>query len=205
MGHPNHLGDQLGALIDRCLRGCQAALHGAVKVGAGGELTESLIDGKKVLRNLKHGGINGAGLQSYIHHVARAQRKKRNLLLRNLVGEKNLAGESFGQGAERCDAELFAAHLLEVGDAWRSEQIEGWFVAHSEDDPHIDAAYRCDEIDAAGQHRRNCLGRFHKNKFGLQTLFSEIAAVAGDNKRHIQDAARNIADAHRRQFRGFFS
>ena len=61
------------------------------------------------------------------------------MLLRKLVGEKNLAGESFGQGAERGDAEFFATHLLEVRDARQRDQIEGRFVAHSEDDPHIDA------------------------------------------------------------------
>ena len=36
---------------------------GAVKVGAGGELTKSLIDGKKVLRYLKHGSVDSPGLQ----------------------------------------------------------------------------------------------------------------------------------------------
>jgi hypothetical protein len=59
----------------------------------------------------------GAGLQCDVKHVARAQGQKRDLVRWNLIGEKNLPGEDFGQGAKRGDAELFAAHLLEVCDA----------------------------------------------------------------------------------------
>ncbi len=186
---------------------CQPALHGAVNIRAGGELAKTFVDGEKGLRDLQHGGVDGAGLQCDVKHVARAQGQKRDLFRRNLVGEKNLPGENFGQGTERGNAELFAAHLLEVGDAWRGDQIEGRFVGQCKDDPNIDAIYRRRdgssrrraEIDAARQHRRYGLSRLDENELRLQTLFAKVTAVAGDDKRHVQDAARNIADAHRSQ------
>jgi len=70
-----------------------------------------------------------------------------------------------------------------LGSAIRSK--EG-FVAHSEDDltsmplsaAVIAVPVAVAEIDAAGQHRGNCLSRFYENKLRLQTLFAEITAVA---------------------------
>ena len=123
-----------------------------------------------------------------------------------------MPGENFGEGAERGNADLFAAHLLEVRDAWRGDQIEGRFVGQCEDDPNVDAVYRGRdgspgrraEINAAGQHRRYGLSRFDENELGLQTLFAKVTAVAGDDEGHVEDAARNIANAHRRELGGFF-
>src|SRR6185295_15003951 len=45
-------------------------------------------DGEKGLRDLEHGGVDGAGLQSHVKHVARAQGQKRDLVSWNLIGRK---------------------------------------------------------------------------------------------------------------------
>ena len=107
LGRANHFGDQLGSFVDGRLGRRQPALHGAVNVRAGGELAKSLVRGKKVLRDLKHRGVDGSGLQGDVGHVARAQRKQGDLISGNLVGDENLPGENFGQGAGRGDAESF--------------------------------------------------------------------------------------------------
>src|SRR5262249_23112085 len=78
--------------------GCgQASHYRAINVGAGSEIAKPLIDGEKFLRNLEHGGVDGADLQCDVSHVAGAERKKSDLLQRDFVGDQNLARENFRQ------------------------------------------------------------------------------------------------------------
>ena len=60
------------------------------------------------------------------------------------------------------------------------------------------------EVDAAGEHRLDGLDRLHENKLRLQTFLAEKAAIAGNHKRHVEDAARHVGDAERRELGGFF-
>src|SRR5215831_7474355 len=58
----DHFGDELGPVGNRGPGRCQAALDGAIHICPGRELTKSLVLSEKVLRDLKHGGIDSSGL-----------------------------------------------------------------------------------------------------------------------------------------------
>jgi len=100
--------DKFGAVGYGGLGRGQTAHDSAVDVGAGSEIAKPFIDSEKFLRDLEHRGVNGAGFQSDVSHVARSHRKKSNLIRRHLVGDQNLASKDFGQGAVRRNAKLFA-------------------------------------------------------------------------------------------------
>ncbi len=134
------------------------------------------------------------------------------MIQRDFVGDENLPRDDFRQRSRRRDADLLAAQLSHAGQGGRGNQIEGRLIRECEDDPDIGAVDRganCGagggaKIDAAGEHRLDGLNRLHENKLRFQTLFAKEAAVAGDDERHVEGAARDIGDAQGDELGGLF-
>src|SRR5262249_23724540 len=116
LGDADHFDHQLRSIVNGRFGRSYPTLDGPIDVSSGGEFSKAFVLGQQSLRYLEHSGVDGTGLQGDIKDIAGTQREKRNLLGWNFIDDKDLPRENFRQRAERCDADLFATHLLERGD-----------------------------------------------------------------------------------------
>ena len=184
-GRTHDLGCHFRLFRNQRLGRGQAALDGAVVIGARGDFAEALVLGEKSVGELQHNRVDHTGAQGHVRNVTAAEGKKGHLIGGDLIGREYLPNDNFRQAADTAVADFFTAQLLDIRDARVAHQIEGRPLAHRHDDAHVGAAYRgahggagCRaEVDAASEHPLHRQTGFKKNDLGVDSLIAEEAAL----------------------------
>src|SRR5262245_26917103 len=125
------------------------------------------------------------------------------------MGAQYLPNDNLRQSADAAVTDFLAAQLLNVGNAWVSDQVERRPLAHRHDDSNIrtvDRGADCRpgrgaEVDAAAEHRLHYQTRSEEDYLRFYPFFAEEPLLARHPKRQIQGAGRHHRDARRCKLR----